>query len=64
MSLIATFQDALLKHVSNLEQERTDLLAGGTAPDYSAYREGVGYITALRDVIRVIDDLNRRINKS
>ena len=42
---------------------RREVLCNGAAKDFAEYRNMVGEITGLNRTIRIIDDLQTRINK-
>ncbi len=53
----------LRKRVAELRGQSIDLLAGGRCADFSEYRYSVGYIQALDDVIKVLEEIQTDLQK-
>ena len=52
-------REALDKIIEDEEQ----LVAQGMLPDFSMYKEKCGHIRGLKDALRMVEDLTRKLNK-
>lgn len=55
------FHSALHKRISEEVQTATESLASGAASSFDHYRYRVGYLSALRDVLRWAHETEKRI---
>lgn len=53
------FHKKLLAKIEDQKLKRQEYLANGYASDYPNYREAVGYLQGLNDVIKLCDDIEQ-----
>ena len=53
------FHKKLLSKIEDQIKVRSEILMTGGAADYAFYREAVGYIQGLVDVIKLCDDIEQ-----
>lgn len=54
----AILEDKIKEAVEN----RRNSLASGACVDYAHYRENVGFITGLQEVLNICDDIEKEFN--
>lgn len=57
MSVRSAFHRALREKVEEAYSERQKSLSDGAALDYAAYKEQVGYLRGLADVLTLADEI-------
>ena len=56
-------RDQLVARIKDERMARTAQLGEGLASDYQDYRERIGYLNALRDVLGWSDDIAASVNR-
>ena len=55
-------QEIILIHkIEEQIQNRQELIASGSLKDYAEYRENVGFISALKTAIELVNETNKEI---
>lgn len=59
---MADFWDALRDRIATTRQDVGERMIGGGAVDYATYRQAVGYVNALNDVVAWAREINGEVS--